>query len=200
MYSKNRGLNSMSVVTKAKINLKEGTIELEGSEAFVSKYLDAFKKDIQSSGLTATTSTQVAVTAPAGEAKQKRRRGAGPVQRISPIPLNLKAKGNEKPALKDLFKSKNPKTNMEKITVFAYYLDKYLGIGEMQAGHAVSCYNEVGARIPSIPDTFRNAERLKGYVEVKENPIRCSITTTGINLVEHDLPRKENATADKTAT
>jgi len=118
MYSETRGLNRLSMVTKAKINLKEGTIELEGSESFVSKYLDLFKKEMKETGFSLETET---TDIEAGTQKKKRQRIGKKPRLVAAIALDLKEKG-EKPSLRSLYKEKSPKTDMERVTVFAYYL------------------------------------------------------------------------------
>jgi len=199
MYSETRGLNRLSMVTKAKINLKEGTIELEGSEAFVSKYLEEFRKQIQDIKFSGTVTQTEKVKTHEVKEKPKKKVGKTP-QTVAPIPLDLKKK-NDKPSLRDFFKEKNPKNHMENLTVFAYYLKKYLSINEMQMGHVVSCCKEVECKVPTnIPVMFGNIQHRKGWVDILTGGESAQITTQGENFVEFDLPRKENATADKTAT
>lgn len=183
-------------VTKAKINLKEGTIELEGSEAFVTKYLDDFKKQMKE--IKTTPLTEEEKTESSEEQKPKKLRKTPQV--ITPIPLDL-TEANGKQSLRAFYKEKNPKTFEEKLTVFAYYLKNYKKIEAMEAGHVVTCCKDVKSKVPSnIPELFKNIKRRHIWIdyEKKEGPV--TITTTGENLVEFDLPRKENAKADKTAT
>lgn len=186
----------MSIVTKARINLKEGTIELEGTEAFVTKYLDAFRKEIKlpfpSEAETGEKETK------AEEKKPKRARKIPST--VAPIPLDLKAK-NGKPALRDFFKEKNPRNHMENLTVFAYYLKKHLNINQMLAGHVVSCCKEVQCKVPTnIPVMFYNIQHFKGWLDVGTGGESAQITTPGENFVEFDMPRQKSTTKGKTTT
>jgi len=94
-------------VTKAKINLKEGIIELEGSEAFVSKYLEEFRKQIQEVKSPVTVTQMEKVQTHEVKEKPKKKVGKTP-QTVAPLSLDLKAK-DDKPALRDFFKKKNPR-------------------------------------------------------------------------------------------
>lgn len=188
------------MVTKAKINLKEGTVELEGSEAFVSKYLEEFRKQIQGIKFSETATPAGEVKTHEVKEKPTKKKVGKTFQTVAPIPLDLKKK-DDKPALRDFFKLKNPKNYMENLTVFAYYLKKYLSINEMQMGHVVSCCKEVRCKVPAnIPMMFKNIQHFKGWIDVLTGGESAQITTQGENYVEFDLPRKENVKADKTAT
>lgn len=132
-----------------------------------------------------------------GKKIQKKKSGKF-VQSVEPAVVDLKGDGN--PSMKKFFDEKKPKTSMEQLTVFAYYLSKFLNIKEMQLGHVVTCCQEVKTKIPAnIRQQFKNIQHRHGWLDVGKRAQSASITTLGINLVEHDLPRKEDAESDKTA-
>ena len=184
----------MSVVTKAKINLKEGTIELEGSEAFVSKYIDAFRQSVK--GFDVSKRGAKDTKEPDGSKKKARKAP----QTIAPIPIDLK-ESNGKPSLRTFYKEKSPLTFEEKLTVFAYYLKTHKGIDAMEAGHVVACCKEVKTKTPSnITQMFKNIKYRQGWVDFGKKDGSVTITTTGENLVEFDLPREKHAPSDKATT
>jgi len=186
----------LSTVTKAKVNLKEGTIELEGSEAFVTKYLDAFRKEM---GQIIPPPSETGEEETRGEGKKPKRIKKIP-STVAPISLDLKAK-NGKPALRDFFKEKNPKNQMENLTVFAYYLKKHLNTNQMQLGHVVSCCKEAQCKVPTnITGMFYNIQHRKGWLDVGAGGESAQITTQGENYVEFDLPRQKPTAKGKTAT
>jgi hypothetical protein len=184
----------MSIVTKAKINLKEGTIELEGSEAFVTKYLEIFRKHIEEVKFPESIKTAKPVEEHEGE-KLRRRKKTPSI--ITPIPLDLK-ESDGKPSLRAFYKEKRPQTFEEKLTVFAYYLKTYKNIDTMEAGHVVTCCKEVKSKTPSnINSMFKNIKYRQGWVDFGKKEGTVTITTLGENFVEYDLPREKHAPKDK---
>ena len=111
------------------------------------------------------------------------------VASLAPIPLNLKG-GENFPQLSNFYKDKAPENSQEKITVFAYYITKYLSISEILPGHIISCYNELNERKSlNIPQMFSNIKHSKGWIASGDTPGAVKITVAGQNLVEHDLPK-----------
>jgi hypothetical protein len=124
------------------------------------------------------------------ESKRKQRM-ASPIS-VAPIPLDLKG-GKNGPSLKDFYQKKVPTSNQEKITVFCYYITKYLAISEVLPGHIVSCYNEVSEKKPlNIIQLFRDIKHRKGWLDTGEGSGSATISIAGENLVEHDLPKSQN--------
>lgn len=167
----------LSIVTKAKINLIEGTIELEGSEAFVSKYLDEYGQEIKN------LKRSVVDTSKDDQGKAEtvgtKKKAAKASQTIIPIPLDLKAK-NDKPSLRDFYKQKAPSSHWESVTIFAYYLREYLKIDKIEAGHVASCCKEVGIKVPtSIPQMFYDIQHDKGWLNVSDGRRFAEINTGG---------------------
>lgn len=187
--------------TKAKINLREGTVELEGSEDFVKKYLDEFKGLLSKTPISQppqNISFPPQIAPPKKQkAKQKSQKSAHKGVNIAPIPLDLKS-GN--PNLRTLFNQKKPSNNQEIVTLFVYYINKTLGNEEASPGHIVSCYNEVSAKKPlNIPQLFRDVTNLRGWLSSNGNGT-VKVTIAGENLIEHDLPREQNANQSQNTT
>jgi hypothetical protein len=192
----------MSSVTKAKINLKDGVIELEGSESFVTKQLEVFGQQIKEMGKPKETQIQPSVVTEhvKEEGTPGKKKAGKSVQMVIPIPLDLKAK-DDNPSLRDFYNQKRPNTMSESVVVFAYYLKQYLKIEKMEAGHVVFCCREVGIKVPeSITQMFYDVNRFQGWLNLEEGRKLALINTSGENFVIHDLPRKEDAKADKGTT
>lgn len=187
--------------TIAKVNIKEGTVELEGSEEFVTKYLDEFKGFIGKQEL-ASTGAAGDVTPPIDDTKgqvkaPKKKQRKGKAVQIKPIPIDLKS---HDPPFREFYSEKMPRTNQERVTVCVYYINKILDQENVAPGHIVSCYREVNARIPQqIPQLFRDTTHRKGWIAPGEETGSVNVTISGENLVEHDLPRSANAGKGKEA-
>lgn len=186
---------------KAKLNLKEGIIELEGNEEFVKKYLDEFKGLLNKTSQyipqqfspdkkiiqTISSQTQQNNNLQQGiKQKYKQKMSKG---NITPIPMDLKTKT---PSLRELYQQKKPFTNQEIVALFVYYINKILTNDNVAPGHILSCYNEIGIKKPlDIPSIFRDIIRYKGWISANGDGT-AHITIAGENLIEQDLPRKEN--------
>lgn len=104
--------------------------------------------------------------------------------------LDLSGGGINK-SLRDFVAEKKPTTNIERTTVFVYYLQNTLQLTEITIDHIFSCYKDIGVRLPQNmqQNLFDTASSKYGYIEVNNGNYTMSIL--GTNFVEHDLPKKE---------
>jgi hypothetical protein len=192
----------MSSITKAKVNLKERTIELEGSEPFVSKYLEIFQQQLMTNAPAPdndptinqidTLSQEKNGSSTSEKAPTKKRVIKIP-QSVAPTPIDLTAKDGN-PSLKDFIKEKNPRNDMERIAVFAYFLKYYGKISDMKVGHVVSCFQEINQPVPTnIPQAFKNNQHRKGWLDTGVGAESAQITIKGENFVKFELPKKDVA-------
>jgi hypothetical protein len=196
----------MGEITKAKINLKDGLIELEGSEDFVLRILDRYEKRLLNEPITITQPNKkirpkepANITRTAVMKKPNNLNSPSKIPskniaikptEIPSIPINLKGDKNM-PSLVDLYREKLPQTHQELITLFVYYISRYLDIPNVKLGHIVSCYNEIGAKKPKrIEQIFEEIRLFSGWLESGEGATTTKITIDGVNLVEHFLPYK----------
>ena len=120
--------------------------------------------------------------------KTKKKSAVKQPQLIKDLDLSGKNVGK---SLKEFVLEKEPSTNIERTTVFVYYLQNILGISEITADHVFSCYKDIGARFPqNLPQNLNDtASSRYGFIETNNGNYTMSIV--GINLVEHDMPKKE---------
>ncbi|MCV0392810.1 MAG: hypothetical protein K5790_05880 [Nitrosopumilus sp.] len=176
---------------KIKVNLKEGTVELEGSEEFVKSYWEKISNSLKNMPVVHSTEPLPTIkpkqnSSPKKKSKQKQKK-----INLSLIPLDLKEKDN-RPSFSKFFEEKCPKSNQEIVTVIAYYLKHYLNIPVLKYGHALFCYNEIKKPKPlNIVQLFRDTVFYKKWLTTGKEVGTVELSIAGENLVEHDLPAKE---------
>lgn len=180
---------------KIKVNLKEGTVELEGSEEFVKSYWEKISNSLKNMPVVHSTESLPPVNSTPNPPKNKKSKKSGQTPKkidLSLIPLDLKEKDN-RPAFSKFFEEKQPKSNQEIVTIIAYYLKTYLDIPVMKYGHALFCYNEAKKPKPrNIVQLFRDTVFYKKWLETGKESGTVELSIAGENLVEHDLPSKES--------
>jgi DNA-binding MarR family transcriptional regulator len=101
--------------------------------------------------------------------------------------LNLTSKNGV--TLQQFIEQKKPKSNVEKTTVFVYFLQNHLNELEITIDHIFTCYKSIASyKIPenlqqNLTDT---ASSKYGYLDRKDG--KYTMSTRGTNFVEHDLP------------
>lgn len=192
--------------TKVKIDITAGTIELDGSEDFVTKYLDEFKSLIGSavsereSGAPARTETAVkqarkSDTKPVAMTgvptkKPSKKRGGAP--KVSAEKYDIHGSGDT-PSLKAFFDEKNPgKGNGDRIAVIGYYITEILGNDEFTEGQVEYSYKMLGIDRPGhLHQIMINNKNQKDYYEeAKGAELGHWVMTRGGDIfVADQLPR-----------
>ena len=194
---------------KFKINVKEGSVELEGNEQFVNKHLekfegifkiaiqDALKFKIERN--LGEVNSQASLSLPShtipsdSESNKKITHVHKHLSKssviITPLPVDLKASDN-KIGLREFYKEKQPSNHYEKVAVFVYYLLKFNRLEEIKFGEILTSYEEVNDKKPSIVDIVKNSIRYKGWLESGKEKFTARMTISGENFVKFDLPHK----------
>ena len=203
--------------TKFKIDIKQGVVELEGSENFVDKHLDKFE-EIFTSAIKQTviqgiihSITDDNVSALQQQNSEKKsdisklelvkannnnKHATKQSPSLPPIPVDLKANGN-KVGLREFYAEKNPANHYEKTVVFVYYLTKINKQTEVKYGEILSCYEEVDEKKPSITDIIKNSIRYKGWLEQGSGKFITRLTISGENFVKFDLPQQKKISSEQ---
>lgn len=185
------------IVTKAKLNLKEQSIELEGSEEFVKKYLEEFKSKLNEQ-------KQIINNSP--KEMQKQKSNIPSFQRANqnkksvdikeePFDLNVK---QDKIALKDYMSQKKPENNFEKTAVIGDYIITYISKNEFTEGQIMYAYKILGLpRSTAFHQMFLDIKK-KNWIIEGSAPSKWKLTIAGEDFVKINLPKKvQNASINK---
>lgn len=120
--------------------------------------------------------------------KTRKKSNVKPLQLIKD--LNLRG-GNGTKGLNAFVTEKNPLSNIDRSTVFVYYLENLLKVSEVTIDHVYTCYKELGLRVPgNLQQNLTDiASSKNGYLNRKDG--KYTMTIKGSNFVEQDLPKKE---------
>jgi hypothetical protein len=206
---------------KFKIDVKQGTVELEGSENFVDKHLDKFE-EIFTSAIKQTVTqgiihsiTDHNISALQEQNSEKKpeisklelvkannnnnnnnKHATKQSTSLPPIPVDLKANEN-KVGLREFYAEKNPSNHYEKTVVFVYYITKINKQTEVKYGEILSCYEEVNEKKPSITDIIKNSIRYKGWLAQGSDKFTTRLTISGENFVKFDLPQQKKISSEQ---
>ena len=163
--------NSNASTSRMKIAVGSITFEIEGSETLVKEGMNYAKENIL------TESVREIATKLPFQGKE-----------------TLLEKGAGVPRIDNFYKEKDPRNDMERVTVLAYYAKEYRDIPEVSEDELSPLFNEVGGQLPkAVMQTLRNAARKKySYLESSGKKGYYRITNTGINLVKIRLPRSKS--------
>lgn len=174
---------------KAKINLKEGIFEVEGNEDFIINLLIRFENNFKNMSLTSISPNKKNTIEQINNIKSTI--NPDNTLNIPPIPLDFKGY-NDNPSLKELCSLKSPKNSQELITLFTYFVSKYIGIQNVHVGHIISCYNEVDMKIPhNIERLLHEIKIFRGWLNLGNERQTVMITTSGEHFIENDLPENK---------
>lgn len=196
----------MTQTAKARIDLSNGVIELEGSEGFVSTYLTEFKMLIEQARNSQPVIQTVQVlpesppkptaqedtSAPVTKDKKKKQKAKSSKGAPKIVPERFEIHGGDgTPALKDFFEEKKPgKANGDIIAVIGYYVTEILGGDTFSEGQIEYAYRMLQLKRPGhVHQIMINYKNQKDYFEQSEDGPNWKLTRTGEIFVTDQLPR-----------
>ena len=202
------------MTTKLKIDLSQGLLEVEGSEAFVRTIYSDFKTHFagidEDEGGTGSTSQKTRRTRKTKASKGKTTtssKASSPQQTISEkqsieaeIPTKLAPLSptytylndlelgatKDHPSLIEFMDAKFPITNEERNIVFIYFLQNMLNLDSVTPNHIYTCYRAVKFRAPL---NIENTLTRRDWIEVDKDG-GLTLTAVGKTYVEKQLPKK----------
>lgn len=195
-YEIDNSITMLEYMTKLRIDLLSGILEVEGEEAFVREIYKEYKDKFTRADFSPVEETTLTHEAESHPARQIRKKGGSSksmskrkesYQIVKDLVLSAK---NEKESLRDFYSKKAPSTGLEKSAVFVYYLQKVAGVKDIGVNHMYTCYKDVNEKVPgALRQSLVDTSARKGWIDTKSMD-NITITTHGENLVEHELPRE----------
>lgn len=187
--------------TKANINLKEGTVELSGSEQFVSKYLDIFKDMLAQNSFSSQNELR-SEKAPTQliqsediktEQKKTALKKLSKPAKAKSIPIEKFDihKDSSNPSLEDFLKEKSPgKTTANIIAVIGYYITVLKGIETFSEGNIDYAYRtlSIPGRPAHLHQIMINAKNKQDFFEPTDENGTWKLTRNGEIFVDEKLP------------
>ncbi len=182
-------------MTKLKIDLRSGVLEIEGAESLVREIYQDYKEKIvrgefepveelspPSDAGTHTPSTKPRRTKSGASKTTNKRKESYQIVKD----LDLSPKGG-KESLKDFYSKKSPSTALKRNALFVYYLQKIAKTKDIGVNHIYACYKNVSERVPgALRQSLLDTSSRNGWIDTKSMQ-NITITTHGENLVEHEL-------------
>lgn len=188
---------------KLKIDLTQGIIDVEGSDSFVLAVYNDFKEKFDHGSVKLKPiHNPLPSPSPQGGVVTGRKKSNGIQSKTrkksgSQTPSLLKdldlSGGKKCESLKDFFGLYEAKTNFERNLIFVYYLKQKLALTNITVDHVFSCYRDVpGIKSPeALRQSLIDTNNRRGWVDTS-NTDDIKVTITGVNYLEHDLPKKTN--------
>lgn len=180
----------MSENFKVKIDLRNGFIELEGSEEFVQRNLDFFKKEMD--GMIQKDDFKKEIIDPKRPIHKKKFQKKKKSFSLSPLRFGVE-ETSERPSLKGFFEEKgDPKSNPDIISIIAYYIEKYSDLEEFEEGHAFYAYKHLRKPLPKhFRQAFLDTKNKKLWIENGQSEHTWKISYEGELHVENELKENE---------
>lgn len=134
--------------------------------------------------------------ATAGNADDERAESAGVPEAeeqdqdvVSPKEVNFHPEGE--PDFREVVKEKKPSTHRDKCLLAVYYMKMILGLPKVSHEHVKEAYRNATWKFPSsLKNTLSQTSGKEGWLDTSDmNDI--TLTLTGENRVEHDMPEPD---------
>lgn len=178
-------------LTKAKINLNNGAIELEGSEEFVQKNLDSFKDFISKPANAPTKEVKIAkVETRKSENDAIKQSKSSPVDNVPPEEFDIRGSDNV-PSFRDFLGDKKLSNSFHNMIVMTgFYLKNYLNKDEFSEGTVMyACPIAEVERPKRVHQSFIDVKNKKQWVKQGSSTDKWILTHIGEDYVLHKLPK-----------
>lgn len=190
-------------MSKLKIDLKLGILEVEGEEAFIKAIYEDYKDRLSTkefiSASSKNNSQDDRSSIESSESLNTTNKKSVKIKETNKrkesytlvTSLNLLGKDGSK-SLKEFYDEKAPSNAQEKNAVFVYYLERLAKVTQINANHVYTCYKNVGEKVPgALKQSLLDTSSRKGWLDTKSME-NITVPTLGENLIEHTLGKKDD--------
>lgn len=183
---------------KAKIDLSGHVIELEGSEDFVSKYLEEFKGFIiiaprRPAESEAATSVTIKPHPHKKSPKENPKKTKKTAKSILPEKFDI-SRSDSKPAIEEIFDKKAPgDNNGNRIAVIAFYISRFNNQAEFSEGNIEYAYRilKLKGKPVHLRQVIINNKNERDFFETGSDENHWKLTRVGEIFVDEKLPPAE---------
>lgn len=195
------------MITKIKIDLTNGLVEVEGSEEFVRSVYDDFKEKLASEPVAERPAVPLPANQGAREPNGARSKSATSRKRSPPAaspgtspkkPLGepkviktLDLSGGPAGRLRDFYDLYEVESNFERNLIFLYFLQHKMGVEGITQDHIFTCYRDIpGIKAPvAMRQGLLDTDNRKNWIDAS-NPEDLKVSVHGVNHLEHDMKKK----------